>query len=159
MKTLYFDIDGTILRAGTLRVKAVLAHGGFECAVRAAGFEALVCVGDLGLAVHLATSLDPSYDGLGVLFAMCDGAFADEVWFRSMTTFTPQPDHRVRHLDLTEDWWYVDDLAAKYCALEDQRLLFETWQGRRVLVPVADGDGGDIVAWLAQTTDSRRRVA
>lgn len=152
MKTLYFDIDGTILRAGTLAAKSALADGGFERAVRAAGFEALVCVGDLGLAVHLAARLDPTYDSLGVLFEMCDGALIDESWLRSVTTFVSEPDHRVRHLDLTRDWWYVDDLAAAYCALEDQGALFERWQGHRILVPLADGDGRDMVAWFAKTT-------
>jgi len=42
VKTLYFDINGTIARE--YQCKPALADGAFEQAVRKAGFERLVCM-------------------------------------------------------------------------------------------------------------------
>ena len=47
MRILYFDISGTLTREGSERAKPQLNDGAFGEAVRAAGFERLVCVSSL----------------------------------------------------------------------------------------------------------------
>jgi hypothetical protein len=47
MKTLYFDIDGTVLNIGFGQPKSTLANGQLEAAVREAGFQRIICVGNI----------------------------------------------------------------------------------------------------------------
>ena len=150
MKTLYFDIDGTVLLLDTNRVKKALGGGMFETAVRNAGFERLVCVGNFGHVAHLLKSRNSNYDEMNVLLRLCDGAFTDEDWFRSVTTIVSNPDSRCRHINLTEDWWYVDDLAGQFMTQAELKDILRLQLGIRVLVPDAYGDGQDIIQWLGR---------
>ncbi len=111
MRTLYFDIGGTVLCLETDRVKQALAGGMFEVAIRQTSFEGLVCVSNFARVAHFYMSMGVPYDALGILFRLCKGAFADEHWLRSVTLMVSDPEDRGCHIDLAEDWWYVDDLA------------------------------------------------
>ena len=148
MKTLYFDIDGTVLLMDTDRAKQALGSGVFETAVRHAGFKRLVCVGNFGHVAHLLKAMDCNYDEMNVLFRLCDGAFTDEGWFRSVAALISDPDNRGRHIDLAEDWWYVDDLADQFLVQAGLQDVLQAQRGWRVFVPDAYGDGQDILQWL-----------
>jgi hypothetical protein len=148
MKTLYFDIDGTVLLLDTDRAKLALGGGMLEAAVRRAGFEKLVCVGNFAHAARLLKAMDSNYDEIDVLFRLCDGTFTDEDWFRSVTAMVSDPDNRGRHIDLTDDWWYVDDLAAQFLVQAGRQDVLQAQRGRRAFVPDAYGHGQDILQWL-----------
>src|SRR5215475_14010768 len=98
MKTLYFDIDGTVVRSDGSEPKPRLAGGNFEAAVRRAGFNRLVCVGNFTRAAHLMRKVRREYDQLGALFGLCRGTFADEAWFRSVTGLVSDPGNRFKHV-------------------------------------------------------------
>jgi hypothetical protein len=147
MKTLYFDIHGTIVH--TYQCKPSLANGAFEQAVRRAGFERLVCMSNIQNTIKLLVELDKQPDGLHIIFDMCWGAFRDVDWFRQVTTLVPDPDHRALYIDLATDWWYVDDLAKEYLEKDGFANLFEANVGRRILTPAPGGDGVEILRWLA----------
>ena len=117
-RTLYFDLDGTLIHMGFGSVKPRLAGAAFERAVRAAGFERLVCVANAVSIVHALEELGREADGVGMIHRLTFGAVSDEAWFRRVTTLVPDPRHRARFIDRTIDWWWVDDLAARYLALE-----------------------------------------
>ncbi|HEX9154866.1 MAG TPA: hypothetical protein VF819_04835 [Nitrospira sp.] len=151
MKILYFDLDGTVVVGDEYRAKPSLAGGQLEGAVRRAGFQRLVCVGNLSRVAHLMKEIRCDYDELGMLFGICRGVFADEAWFRSVASFIPDPEHRFRHVDLATDWWYVDDLAPMYISQEGREDLLMLEEGRRILIPNPTGDGHDIMEWLNKT--------
>ena len=147
-RVLYFDLDGTLIHTGFGDVKPRLANGAFERAVRRAGFERLVCVANAVAIVHALEEMDRDPDGLGMIFQLTLGALADEAWFRSVTTLVTDPRHRARYLDLSADWWWIDDLAERYLALEGMSSVYASHRGGRILAPDPNGDGQDVLDWL-----------
>ena len=146
-KILYFDIDGTLL-FGDSEAKPCLANGAFERAVRDAGFEQLVCLSNMLEIVYVLRDLGKEPDGLGMVFDLCRGTFADEAWFRRSTIIPQVRGNRVRSIDFSGDWWYVDDLAKRFMEKEGWLDLFRTHVGGRILAPDPDGDGRDVLKWL-----------
>jgi hypothetical protein len=71
VKTLYFDIDGTLLLGDGAAVKSELRAGDFEEAVRSAGFSRLICVGNFAGVARAVRAPVSEYDALGVLFELC----------------------------------------------------------------------------------------
>jgi hypothetical protein len=149
MRQLYFDIDGTLLRLGTGVPKTALARGAFEEAIRRAQFDFLVCVGNFCRVVEMVKQVDSDYDGLGIVFSLCQGVFADEERFRRVTTLIVDPERRAEAIDVSGDWWYVDDLAEQFFDHVGLQGLFRNEVGRRIFAPQPDGTGDDILRWLA----------
>ena len=148
MRRLYFDIDGTLLIEEKGIVKPHLADGAFEHAVRDAGFEQLVCVGNFVAALHAVNEVEPDHDGIGAIFNLCGSTFTDEAWFRSVCTLVNDPLDRAREIDLEANWWYLDDLAEYYCWKARREHVFKDHLNGRIMVPKAEGDGADILGWL-----------
>jgi hypothetical protein len=73
VRQLYFDIDGTLLGLGTGVPKPALERGVFEAAIRQMQVGLLVCVGHFCHVVEMVKELDPDYDGLGIVFSLCQG--------------------------------------------------------------------------------------
>jgi hypothetical protein len=147
-KTLYFDLDGTIIHMGFGDVKLRLADGAFERAVRQAGFERLLCVANAVAIVHALEEIGQEVDGVEMIFRLALGAIGDLAWFRRVTTLVEDPRHRARFIDLAADWWWIDDSALHYLALEGMTDLFSAHRGGRILAPNPDGDGRDVIEWL-----------
>jgi len=148
MRTLYFDIDGTVLRMYTPGAKPALANGALERAIRVAGFDKLVCIGNYCEIALMMEPLVEKFDALDAVFEICSGVFDDQGWFRARTRLIPRPDLRATEVDLTEDWWYMDDLAEKYFADAGRDEVYRAHVGGRILVPSAEGDGEDVLSWL-----------
>jgi hypothetical protein len=149
MRKLYFDIDGTILDVQTAAAKPALIDGKFVQAIREAGIRELVCVGNYaGVAVEVQ-ALDENYDALGAILELCNGVFTDEAWFRANTRLISDPESRAAEVDLDADWWYVDDLAEKYFVEAGRAAVYRQQVGRRILAPTPEGDGMDVLDWLA----------
>lgn len=148
MKTLYFDVDGTVLLADQDEAKSCLANGRFEAAIRRAEFSNLVCVGNFATIAHLMRDLEIEYDELGVLFGICRGAFSDEEWFRSVTTLVANPEQRTTQIDFSGNWWYVDDLADEYFKAAGQAEILSAHLGSRIFIPNPTGDGQNVLDWL-----------
>jgi hypothetical protein len=147
-RTLYFDLDGTVVQRGFGHVKPRLADGQLEDAVRAAGFERLVCVANMCTIV--STLLDmgrDDVDGPVWIFQLCQGAFRDLKWFHSMTTLIRDGTTRAQFIDFGGDWWWVDDRATYYL---DSAELMRRAEGSptRVMIPTPEGDGADMIEWF-----------
>ena len=153
MRTLYFDIDGTILVLDRYEPKSCLRRGRLENAIRKAGFEQLICVGNFSGIVRTLKEVRPDYDDVGVLLGMCRDAIADEGWFRSVTRFVEDPARRAASIDVAGDWWYVDDQAEKYLRAVQRDDLLAAHRGGRVFIPDPIGDGQDVLDWLTQRRD------
>jgi len=89
---------------------------------------------------------------LGIIFRLCQGVFADEEWFRSITTLIADPERRTTAIDFASDWWYIDDLAEQFFVQADLHDLFRNQLERRVFAPQPDGTGDDVLRWLASIT-------
>jgi hypothetical protein len=148
MKTLYFDIDGTILSSDQHDVKSCLANGRLEAAIRKAGFRKLVCVGNFCQIAGMLRESGVEYDELAALFSICRGAFCDQIWLRSVASLVTNPEHRTRDIDVSGDWWYVDDFAAECLRAANQEDLLKTNDGTRIFIPNPTGNGQDVVDWL-----------
>ena len=148
MKCLCFDIDGTLLVGSTGKPKPALASGRLEAAIREAAVDRLICVANFASVVHTMHAVDPGFDGLGALFALCQGVFRDEVWFRRVTRLAEDPRNRGLEVSQESDWWYVDDLAHEYLARAGLDALFKEENGHRILVPNCEGDGSEVIEWL-----------
>ena len=146
-RTLYFDLDGTIVHADFGHVKPRLADGRFEASIRASGFERLVCVANMCTIVSTLAELGREVDGHDMIFRLCQGAFRDDHWFRSSTTLIPDGARRARYIDFGGDWWWVDDRALFFLELEGLAHHADH-RGRRLMVPKPDGDGSDVLSWL-----------
>src|SRR5262245_52688787 len=154
MRRLYFDVDGTILRMYTTSAKPALANGVFERAIRRAGIEEVVCVGNYVAVALMMSSIREDFDPLGAVFEVCAGVFEDEEWFRTHTKLVSDPDERAAEVDLTSDWWYVDDLAEKYFLDADRADVFQKHLGVRIAHPPPRAT--DKTSWIGC---SRLRVA
>lgn len=148
VKTLYFDIDGTVLVENEDTVKPRLGGGQLESAIKRAAFHQIVCVGNFCAISSAIRDLDIDYDGVGVVFRLCRGAFIDEVWFRETTVLIEDPQLRVNSIDFASDWWYLDDLAQYYMAQVGKIDVYRENLGRRICVPDPLGDGSDVQEWL-----------
>ena len=148
MKILYFDIDGTVLRNDAPAAKPLLGNGRFEELISRAGFDRVVCVGNMiTIARHMA-EVAPDTDPAEIVFRYLDGAFVDIEAFRARVVYSEDPEHRARHMDFDADWWYVDDMAAHYLELEGLGDVLRAEWGRRVFIPRPNGDGRGVAAWL-----------
>jgi hypothetical protein len=151
MKTLYFDIDGTILLSDQHDAKPCLANGRLEAAIRKAGFRKLVCVGNFSRIAEMLRGSGVEYDELAALLSICRGAFSDEPWFRAVTRLIANPEHRTGQIDFSSDWWYVDDLAAEYLRAANQEDVLRAHLGTRIFIPSRMGNGQDVIDWLDKT--------
>jgi hypothetical protein len=148
VKTLFFDLDGTVILLEEGTVKPRLGGGRLERAIRRAGFEQLVCVGNaVALIAHLE-ELEMNPDGHQMIFDLCFGAFEDRIWFRSVCSWIAAPRDRGNIITGLGDWWYVDDLAQRYLEQAGKGSLFELHNNKRILVPNPSGDGQDVLDWL-----------
>lgn len=150
MKALYFDINGTLVC--DYKCKPALVGGAFERAVRQARFERLVCMSNIQNTVRFLARTGRTTDTLGIIFDLCWGAFCDRRWFHQVTALVPDPEHRVRSIDLAGDWWYLDDLAEEYMAKEGMTKFFLPNHGKRILAPEPESDGVEVLDWLQSTS-------
>ena len=137
MRKLYFDIDGTILDLESGDLKPALGGGRLGRAIRDARIGELVCVGNFVEVIRTLWILE-----------LCRGAFDDEAWFRAHTALVERPASRAAEVELTEDWWYMDDLAETYFIECGRTSVFLKHLGGRILRPSPTGDGQDVLDWL-----------
>ena len=148
MRTLYFDLSGTLVDIGTGTSKAALTAGRFGDAVRRAGFGSIVCVGTMAGIIRQRAASRPEYYAAGVILRLCPDVFRDEEWFRQALGLVHDPARRGAEILLDSDWWYVDDQADAYLARVGREHVLRAERGRRICVPEPDGDGTDILEWL-----------
>ena len=155
MRTLHFDIDGTVLALNAGVAKPALSAGRLEKAVRDARINKLVCVGNFAGVVRTVWTVNAGYDGLGAIFALCGGVFSDEAWFRAVTQLVGDPRLRAAEVEMSHDWWYMDDEAEKYFLQAGREQIFREHLGGRILRPSPSGDGHDVLEWIRSMPSPR----
>jgi hypothetical protein len=148
MKTLFFDIDGTILADGTGKCKPALRGGALERAIRLCGFEAVICVGNICYIITCLQEMGKEIQPMELIFELCDGAFENLDWMMKEVQYMKDPTSRGDQIDFEGDFYYADDLAEYYLTLADKTELFARHSGKRILVPDPDSTGEDLLRWL-----------
>jgi hypothetical protein len=148
MRILYFDLDGTILSSKDGEVKQELRNGALENAIRRAKIAHLVCVGNIGIVASAVEELGHNYDAIEIVFRLCNGAFKDINWFRDVTTMVSDPENRAEFINLSSDWWYMDDLAEIYLKKADLLETLMKTDHCRVYIPNPSGSGAGVLDWL-----------
>lgn len=147
-RTLYFDIDGTLVHQTFGRAKGALAGGRFEALARRAGFDRLVCVSD---AVSISGMLFESgqvqrpQDALAAFFS---GTIRDDGRWLDGVELVEDPIRRCAFIDDAEDWYYVDDHAEAYLDRDRPDLLATAVRAGRVLPCDGSSDGREVARWL-----------
>ncbi len=148
-RILYFDIDGVLLDYQD-NIKAALDGGALERALKAARIDRLICVS--GWAdMSRETVLDiPLAERPGWVYRKFSSLIPDRRWCLERLELGSDTDHRGRLIDLTTDWYYVDDWADKFFIEANGPAAFAQWRGRRILMADPFGDGTDVLRWLAR---------
>jgi len=146
-RVLYFDIDGVLLDYDD-RPKVALVQGRLQQLLETAGFGRLVCVSGWCDVVRQPALRIPVSERLLAVHRIIAPLFPDGDWFLNHAEITDDTDHRCRHIDLTSDWFYVDDWADKFFSEQFGVQSYQQELGRRILCCDPRGDGSDIVVWL-----------
>jgi len=147
-KSLYFDIDGTILDQTTKAVKKKLQNGQLELKIREANFDRLYCVGNVNDIFHGLEEMGQNVDSVEIIYTLCFDAFTDFDWFVSNVFCAKKPDERIVKINFDVDWWYMDDLADQYFKKSGKNEVLKEQKGTRILIPSPVGDGEDIISWF-----------
>lgn len=147
-KIFYFDIDGTVLEGDTGRCKQALASGALERAVKACGFDQVICVGNLCYIISSLEEMGERVEPMRMVFEICGGAFADLRWMEQNLQLMKNPTARGSYMDFQSSFYYVDDLAEYYLRMAGLSNVFEMHAGKRILVPEPNSTGTEILSWL-----------
>ena len=147
-KLLYFDIDKTILDGSTKAVKKNLQNGQLEIKIREIKFDKIFCVGDVNNIFNGLEEMGQHVDSVEIIYTLCFDAFVDFEWFMNNVYCTKDPEKRIKQIQFTEDWWYMDSLAEKYLKKSGKNEILNKQEGKRILIPRPEGDGQDILNWF-----------
>src|SRR3954447_11381055 len=155
-RILYFDIDG-VLRDYEDRPKPALVGGVFEQSLQDAGFDRLVCVsGWAGMAAAEVLKVPVGERGRW-LHQIVDTVFPSIEWFLTRLVLCADPDRRAWSIDLSTDWFYLDDWADEYFVAAHGTALYEAELGRRICLANPHGDGSYVLAWSRRISTSSSR--
>jgi hypothetical protein len=156
MRKLYFDIDGVFLDYDEEQ-RPLFCDGTLEDLVKACGFDKLVCVSGRSDMVNAEVfGRKPYLEQKDLIHQLLNRIFSDEDWFLSRLNLAYDTDDRCRHIDLNEDWWYLDDWADKFFKREHGEALYTQHLGLRVLLVDPHGDGSDVLRWFRRIRDIAR---
>ena len=158
-RILYWDIDGTIIdQSIDEAVKPALADGELQSRIEAAGFDRTVCISGratmardaLFRPYEIAKGMSPEQERLCLrsVWEIVRDAFPSFERFSQLTRLRYENDNRGEAIDLTADWYYVDDLADHFFVNAYGTSSFEEHLGARILMCDPEGDGSDIIDWL-----------
>jgi hypothetical protein len=147
-RLLYFDIDGTILDKSSKAVKKNLQDGQLELKIREANFDKIYCVGNVNDIFQGLDKMGQHVDSVEIVYTLCFDAFTDFDWFMNYVCCTKNPDQRIKQIQFSEDWWYMDEMAGHYLKKGGKSEILKRQQGNRILIPKPNGDGEDIINWF-----------
>jgi hypothetical protein len=147
-KLLYFDIDKTILAGSTRAVKKNLQNGQLELKIKENNFDKIFCVGNVNKIFNGLEEMGQHVESVEIIYTLCFDAFTDFEWFLSNVCCTKESEHRIKQIQFTQDWWYMDSLADKYFKKVGKNEILNRQEGKRILIPTPEGDGQDILNWF-----------
>src|SRR5437879_4747110 len=147
MRALYFDIDGVLLDYED-QPKPALMSGALEEAVRSCGFDSLVCVSGWSDLAHSSILQIPEGRRAAWLYRRIAPVFPSREWLLARLLLTVDTDHRASYIDLTADWFYVDDWADEYFTKAHGPDRYHAELGRRICLADPHADGSDVLRWL-----------
>ena len=136
MKTLYFDIDGTINDYHDV-TKRRLSDGTLQKLLIRKGFERLVCVSGWTTMIRDA-SRNPYFrptmeQQIETLRQVIVEAFPDKEDFHARCKLEFENDQRGRHINLAEDFYYLDDWAKEFFEKHHGPGSYAAYESTRIL--------------------------
>ena len=147
MRTLYFDIDGVLLSYDDEQ-RPLLVNGELQNRLKKLSFTRLVCVSGWSDIFNAEVLNKSERNQKFSIHSLLNDVFPDKEWFIDRLVLAYDTDHRGQHIDLSTDWFYIDDWADKFFCDEFGQTLYESEVGRRILLVDPHGDGSDILHWL-----------
>lgn len=147
MKTLYFDIDGVLLSYEETQ-RPLLSGGTFQNKLKCLGFDRLVCVSGWSDIYNTEVVKKSELAQKRLIHALLSDIFPDQDWFLERLQLVYDTDARCKHIDLNEDWFYIDDWADKFFPEAYGKDLYAQETGKRILLANPHGNGSDILTWL-----------
>lgn len=147
MRVLYFDIDGVLLSYEDMQ-RPKLAGGVLQEKLKMLSFDRLVCVSGWSDLFNAGIFKQSEQEQKLAIHSLLNDLFTDEKWFIERLLLAYDTDKRCKHIDLTEDWYYMDDWADKFFSECFGEELYKKNLGNRILLVNPHGDGEDILCWL-----------
>jgi len=151
-KILYFDIDGTILDKSTKAVKKNLQNGQLELRIRNTNFDKIICVGNINDIFKGLQNMGQHVDTVEIMYTLCFDAFTDFDWFTNTVHCSKNENQRIKQIDFSGDWWYMDHSAEKHFRSVGKSEILKKQKGNRILIPNPVGNGQDIISWIETIT-------
>jgi len=162
MKTLYFDIDGTINDYHDV-TKRRLSDGTLQKLLIRKGFERLVCVSgwttmirDASRNPYLRPTMEQQVETLRQVIVE---AFPDKEDFHARCKLEFENDQRGRHINLAEDFYYLDDWAKEFFEKHHGPGSYAAYESTRILMCDPYSDGEDIIEFLERIPNTIRTEA
>ena len=147
-KTLYFDIDGTILDASTKAVKKNLQNGQLELKIKERNFDDIFCLGNVNEIFKGLDDMGQHVESVEILYTLCFDAFTDFDWFTKSINCLKTPGKQFRQIEFIGNWWYMDDQAVNFLRKCGKSEILKQESAKRILIPNPDSDGNEIISWL-----------
>ena len=88
-----------------------------------------------------------------MIHSMLNEIFPQKEWFLNRLGANPHDtDHRCKHINLADDWFYIDDWADQFFSDHFSEQLYRQELGKRILLVNPHGDGSDILHWFDTTS-------
>lgn len=150
MRILYFDIDGVLLSYDSIQ-RPLLADGALQSRLKQLGFSKLVCLSGWSDLVNVEILRKSQESQKISIYSQLASIFPDKDWFLSLLELAYDTDHRCKHINTEEDWYYMDDWADKFFSDQFGNSFYMREVNRRILLVNPHGDGSDILLWLDTT--------
>ena len=148
-RTLFFDLNGCLLRYPDYTPKPALTNNVLGTLLKTAEFDRLVCVSSYVLKMKRQ-----GIAGTEMRRRLCmllKPMVYDQQWLICRLELLSKDPH-YSALHLLEDFFVLDDRSHLRFPIVFGEVLYRRYLGERILQVDPDGDGDDIVAFLARVT-------
>ncbi len=148
MRTIYFDIDGVMLNYDEKPMEALTA-GRLQSELQRLDVDTLVCLSGWSDIVNTsAIAPIPIPKQKGQIATLLGDLFPDREWLLNRLILRYNSDARCQHIDLSTNWFYLDDWADQFFVQQFGAGRYQQELGRRILRVDPYGEGADILDWL-----------
>ena len=160
-RVLYFGIDNILLDEEDI-AKTALTNGQLERLLKSCAFDYYACVSgysDMVVQRHQYIQKPNKTVQKEAVWQLLKDIFTDKNDFIKKLILIYNTDKRGDYINVDSDWYYLDDWADKYFVEAQGIQAFEEMKRHnRIFLNDPQGDGADILQWLAQLSPNTEGV-